>query len=68
MDTIKAYLKRILVTDWKTSLFGVLAILPQISTPLMTYLGTLNVQQKYLNAISFVFAILFALETKQGEG
>jgi hypothetical protein len=66
MDAIKTYFKRVFITNWKTSFWGVLAILSQASPAITQYLCTLDVPQKYINALTLIFALIFALESKDG--
>ena len=61
-------LNRMLVTlfgeNWRTSFYGILAILPQLVDPLQDYLKTTAVSKSKLNLLSLIFAILFALNSK----
>jgi hypothetical protein len=66
MDTIKAWFARVFMKDWKTSLYGLVAIFCQAAPYLTSYLGTLDVPQKYLNLITFAAGIMFVLESKDG--
>ena len=50
--------------SWRTSLYGVLALLPQVAKPVMDYLTTMGAPSTALNTVSFVFALLFSLAAK----
>jgi len=50
--------------SWRTSLYGVLALLPQASKPVMDYLTTMGASDAVLNTVSLVFALMFALAAK----
>ncbi|MEN6423321.1 MAG: hypothetical protein ABFD76_15385 [Smithella sp.] len=50
--------------SWRTSIWGLLAILPQIAKSVQDYLVTEKVPDKWLNLVSVVFAVLFALNAK----
>jgi len=50
--------------SWRTSLYGVLALLPQAAKPIMDYLTTMGAPSAVLNTVSLVFALLFALTAK----
>lgn len=50
--------------SWRTSLYGVLALLPQVAKPVMDYLTAMGAPSTALNTVSFVFALLFALAAK----
>ena len=50
--------------SWRTSLYGVLALLPQVAKPVMDYLTTVGAPDKALNAVSFIFALMFSLAAK----
>jgi len=50
--------------SWITSIWGLLAILPQAAKPIQDYLITEKVPDKWLNLVSVVFAILFAINAK----
>ena len=50
--------------SWRTSLYGVLALLPQAAKPILDYLTTMGATSDALNTVSFIFALLFALAAK----
>ena len=50
--------------SWRTSLYGVLALLPQVAKPVMDYLTTMGAPSTALNTVSFIFAFLFSLAAK----
>ena len=50
--------------SWRTSLYGVLALLPQAAKPVMDYLTTMGASGAVLNTVSLVFALMFALAAK----
>lgn len=50
--------------SWRTSLYGVLALLPQVAKPVMDYLTTMGAPSAVLNTVSLVFALMFALAAK----
>ena len=50
--------------SWRTSLYGVLALLPQVAKPVMDYLTTVGAPSAVLNTVSLVFALMFALAAK----
>jgi hypothetical protein len=50
--------------NWRTSVYGILAVLPQLADPLQDYLGTIAVSKSKLNLISLVFAVMFAMTAK----
>ena len=50
--------------SWRTSLYGVLALLPQAAKPILDYLTAMGAPSVALNTVSFVFALLFALAAK----
>lgn len=50
--------------SWRTSLYGVLALLPQVAKPVMDYLTTMGAPSAVLDTVSLVFALMFALAAK----
>ena len=50
--------------SWRTSLYGALALLPQVAKPVMDYLTTMGAPSTALNTVSFIFAFLFSLAAK----
>ena len=50
--------------SWRTSLYGLLALLPQAAKPILDYLTAMGAPSVALNTVSFVFALLFALAAK----
>lgn len=50
--------------NWRTSVYGIIAVLAQLADPLQDYLKTTAVSKSKLNIISLVFALMFALTAK----
>ena len=50
--------------SWRTSLYGLLALLPQAAKPVMDYLTTMGAPSTALNTVSVIFAFLFSLAAK----
>lgn len=50
--------------SWRTSLYGLLALLPQAAKPILDYLTAMGAPSEALDTVSFVFALLFALTAK----
>jgi hypothetical protein len=50
--------------SWRTSLWGIVAIIPQIVKPVQDYLVLEKVSDNTLNIVSIVAAIIFALNSK----
>lgn len=50
--------------SWRTSLYGVLALLPQVAKPILDYLTAMGAPSVALDTVSFIFAFLFSLAAK----
>jgi hypothetical protein len=53
--------------SWRTSLWGILAILPQFAKPVQDYLEAEKVSPAILNIVSLFFAALCVLAAKDGK-
>lgn len=61
---ISAVLIKIFGASWRTSLWGILSILPQIAKPVQDYLETQKISANTLNIVTMIFAVLFVLTAK----
>jgi len=61
---INKVMTKIFGVNWRTSLWGLMAILPQIAKPVQDYLSLQKVSDQTLNLVSVGFAIIFALNSK----
>ena len=61
---INAVMIKIFGANWRTSLYGILAFLPQIAQAVQSYVSSFGVPAIVLNTISFVFGILTVLNMK----
>jgi hypothetical protein len=61
---INKVMTKIFGANWRTSLWGLMAILPQIAKPVQDYLSLQKVSDQTLNLVSVGFAIIFALNSK----
>jgi hypothetical protein len=61
---IDKVMTKIFGANWRTSLWGLMAVLPQIAKPIQDYLKLQEVSDKTLNIVSIVAAIIFALNSK----
>jgi len=55
---------KIFGNSWRTSFIALLGIICQLTNPILAYLGTLKVPQHYMDGLTLVFALLFAIYTK----
>jgi hypothetical protein len=58
------YLEKLFGKSWRTSLYGVLSVLPQIFNCFQDFFINLGVKPVTLNSISLLFLALAALEAK----
>ena len=61
---IVIYLEKLFGKSWKTSLYGVLSVLPQIFSCFQDFFINMGVKPATLNSISLLFLALAALEAK----
>ena len=65
---LKAQLIKVFGKHWRTSIYAVLAAIPQVSSYIVTYLGTLDVPQKYLNLMTLLFGLCCAFSAADSHG
>jgi len=61
---INAVMVRLFGASWRTSVYGVLAFLPQIAQAAQNYIVGLGLSPAVLNTITFFFGILTVLHAK----
>ena len=50
--------------SWRTTLWGIMALLPQIAKPIQDYLIAIKVPERILDLVTMIFAILFIINSK----
>jgi hypothetical protein len=53
--------------NWRTSFYGLLALLPQLAKPVQDYLEAQKVSATVLNIVSLVFAAICVLSAKDAQ-
>lgn len=61
---INAVMIRIFGASWRTTVYGVMAFLPQIAAAVQTYFVALGLSPMVLNSVTFFFGILTVLHAK----
>lgn len=50
--------------NWRTSLWGMLALLPQLAKPVQDLLAAEKIPERWLNIVTLAFAVLFVINAK----